>query len=84
MFCAIVVHAPSLVRCSTTSWPVEVSWYLRYPAFPCMCKCQLVQRGGDGKYVLCLQEASGRAEIRAGWVLGGTLDDAVRHHRGRK
>lgn len=28
-FCAIVSTAPSLVRCSTRSWPVDVSWYLR-------------------------------------------------------
>lgn len=31
----MVWHAPSFVRCSTTSWPVEVSWYFRYPGLPC-------------------------------------------------
>ena len=33
--CAIVRHAPSFVRWSETSWPVEVSWYLRKPVLPC-------------------------------------------------
>lgn len=28
-FCAIVLQDPRRVRCSATSWPVEVSWYLR-------------------------------------------------------
>lgn len=37
-FWAIVSHEPSFVRISATSCPVEVSWYLRYPALPCTRK----------------------------------------------
>lgn len=33
-FCVMVVHAPSLVRCSATICPVDVSWYLRKPGLP--------------------------------------------------
>jgi hypothetical protein len=33
-FCAIVVHAPSFVRCSVKTCPVDVSWYFRYPVWP--------------------------------------------------
>jgi hypothetical protein len=27
-------HAPSLVRISVTTFPVDVSWYFNHPAFP--------------------------------------------------
>lgn len=34
LFWHMVSHEPSFVRCSATSCPVEVSWYLRKPGLP--------------------------------------------------